>query len=325
MYAPEFPQNLKWINSEPLTIAELRGKAVLIDFWTYSCVNCIRTLPFLNAWHKKYSPSGLVIVGVHTPEFDFEKNYNNVERAVNGFKINYPVALDPDYKVWNLYDNHWWPRKFLIDAEGRIVYDHVGEGGYQETEKKIQEVLSGIDRGFKPPDLEKESGGRNMVCHPTTPEYYLGYERGSYGNAEDIHDGESFLYSDSTPHKVNRAYLKGQWLVASQYAEHASESPDFSDCISLNFEAAEVNVVAQSRDGDEIPAKIYFNGEAISKEYAGEDVKLENGETTVVFSAPRMYRLFDSKLHATGEIKIAVEKPGLQLFAFTFGGCIESL
>lgn len=324
MYAPEFPQGLIWLNSEPLTIAGPKGQVVLIDFWTYSCINCLRTLPYLKAWHKKYSSEGLVIVGVHTPEFEFEKNRSNVERAVSDLGIEYAVVLDSDYRIWNLYSNHWWPRKFLVNPSGRIVHDHIGEGGYRETEEKIQEEIAVLNPSLELPELEEEEGGRNMVCHPTTPEYYLGYSRGSYSNSENIQHGASFDYRNDAPHHVNRAYLKGHWLVADEYAEHSEFASGFADYLALNFEAAEINVVAQSRDGDEIPVKVLLNGEPLPPDVAGEDVKTENGEAAVLIKTPRMYRLFDSKLHTAGELKLMVEKPGAQFYAFTFGGCVES-
>lgn len=323
MYAPEFSQGLIWLNSEPLTVAGLKGQVILIDFWTYSCVNCLRTLPYLKAWHKKYSSEGLVIVGVHTPEFEFEKNRANVERAVKDLDVEYAVVLDPDYRIWNLYSNHWWPRRFLINPSGRIVYDHIGEGGYRETEGKIQEEILTLNPAFKPPSLEEEKGGRNMVCHPTTPEYYLGYARGSYGNSESIQHGASFDYQDSAPHRPSRTYLKGHWLIADEYAEHGQLAPRSADYLALNFEAAEINVVAQSRDGDEVTVKLLLNNESLSPGVAGEDVKIENGEAVVTVKTPRMYRLFDSKLHTAGELKLTVEKPGAQFYAFTFGGCVE--
>src|SRR5688572_7548455 len=131
-----------YINSEPITLADLRGKVVLVDFWTYSCINCIRTIPYLNAWHEKYADNGLVIVGVHTPEFEFEKDYNNVKAAVEKFDIQYPVAQDNEKGTWEAYENRYWPRKYLIDNEGYVRYDHIGEGAYAETEKVIQSLLA---------------------------------------------------------------------------------------------------------------------------------------------------------------------------------------
>lgn len=148
--APELVGIAEWINSNPLTIESLRGKVVLVDFWTYSCINCIRTQPYLNAWHEKYSDDGLVILGIHAPEFAFEKLPKNVEKAVKEADIKYPVALDNDFRTWNAYDNKYWPAKYLIDQNGNIVYKHFGEGEYAQTEEKIQELL-----GAKK-ELEKE-------------------------------------------------------------------------------------------------------------------------------------------------------------------------
>ena len=140
--APDFAGIERWINSEPLKIEGLKGKVVLVDFWTYTCINCIRTLPYLKEWDKKYKDRGLVIVGVHTPEFEFEKKYENVVNAVNEYQIKYPVAQDNDYATWRAYQNRYWPHKFLIDMDGYIRYDHIGEGAYEETEKMIQQLLN---------------------------------------------------------------------------------------------------------------------------------------------------------------------------------------
>src|SRR3989338_7660943 len=135
--APEFVGIEKWINSEPLKIEQLKGKAVLVDFWTYTCINCIRTLPYLKEWDKKYRDKGLIIVGVHTPEFEFEKKYENVIKAVNDYQLKYAVAQDNNYATWSLYQNRYWPHKYLIDVDGYIRYDHIGEGNYDETERMI--------------------------------------------------------------------------------------------------------------------------------------------------------------------------------------------
>ena len=139
---PELARISGYINTDPVTLEELRGNVVLVDFWTYSCINCIRTIPYLNAWHDKYADDGLVIVGVHTPEFEFEKDYNNVKAAVEEFKIQYAVVQDNEKGTWKEYENRYWPRKYLIDNEGYIRYDHIGEGSYAETEKVIQSLLS---------------------------------------------------------------------------------------------------------------------------------------------------------------------------------------
>ncbi len=176
---PEFPPRLTWLNSGSLSMKKLLGKVVLVDFWTYSCVNCIRTLPHLKRWHKLYADKGLTIIGVHTPEFAFEKDKEKVAAAIKHSKIDYPVVLDPDYKIWNLFANRWWPRKFLVDHDGSIVYDHIGEGGYGETEAEIQNALRAI--GVEDlPDIDADEGPGGGICQKTTPEIYLVFLRGGF-------------------------------------------------------------------------------------------------------------------------------------------------
>ncbi|HUG97054.1 MAG TPA: thioredoxin family protein, partial [Nitrososphaera sp.] len=180
--APELAQISGYINTDPVTLGDLKGKVVLVDFWTYSCINCIRTIPYLNAWHEKYADDGLVILGVHTPEFEFEKDYDNVRAAVEKFEIEYPVAQDNEKGTWKEYENRYWPRKYLVDNEGYIRYDHIGEGAYAETEKVIQSLLSEraayiganatIDQSIsRPENAQSVNFGRI-----DTPELYFGYQ-----------------------------------------------------------------------------------------------------------------------------------------------------
>lgn len=284
MRAPEFPENLKWLNSGPLKMSELKGEAVLIDFWTYSCVNCIRTLPYLKDWHEKYRNKGLVIIGVHTPEFEFEKHPENIEKALEDFGIKYPVVLDSDYLIWNLYANHWWPRKFLINKDGKIVYDHIGEGGYKETEEEIQKTLLEINPSFKLPAVieEKGSGG---ICYPTTQETYLGLARGRAGGVWEY---------------------KGDWEIFPEYIQHKTDTKEFSDYILLRYEANEVNLVLGTSDGKPAAIKLENNGEAVKEFIVGQY---------------KMYNLLKLDKHSGGELKIYSNSANLQAYAFTFGGC----
>ena len=171
--APEFEGIEAWINSQPLTMASLRGKVVVLDFWTYSCINCLRTLPHVKAWYDAYREDGLVVVGVHTPEFAFEREPDNVERAVRDHGIDYPVALDPDFGTWQAWDNQYWPAKYFVDRQGRIRYAHFGEGDYEESEEIIRELLAeGGDGSLVSDEIEDET-----PTGPQTPESYLGYGR----------------------------------------------------------------------------------------------------------------------------------------------------
>src|SRR3989344_2278837 len=216
--APNFIIIENWINSDPLSIEDLKGKVVLVDFWTYTCINCIRTLPYLKNWDEKYRDKGLVIVGVHTPEFNFEKKYENVLKAVNDYKLKYAVAQDNNYVTWNLYQNRYWPHKFLIDIDGYIRYDHIGEGAYEETEKMIQSLLKermerlnqkdGIETNMSKPEEVIDVDFFNV----RTPEIYFGYQfdRGNLGydglSPESVAD---FKYPPIS-HK-NYVYLDGKW------------------------------------------------------------------------------------------------------------------
>jgi thiol-disulfide isomerase/thioredoxin len=219
--APELTKISGYINSEPITLADLRGKVVLVDFWTYSCINCIRTIPYLNAWYKKYADDGLVIVGVHTPEFEFEKDYNNVKGAVERFGINYPIAQDNEKQTWNAYENRYWPQKYLIDSEGYIRYDHIGEGAYAETEKVIQSLLaertehSGVNFTIDQTISNPESVQNINFGRINTPELYFGYQYAMepLGNSEGYRPDQIVKYTlpdDTTNIVPNRIYLAGE-------------------------------------------------------------------------------------------------------------------
>ncbi len=219
--APELTKISGYINSKPITLADIRGKVVLVDFWTYSCINCIRTIPYLNSWYEKYADDGLVIVGVHTPEFEFEKDYNNVKGAVERFGIKYPVAQDNEKQTWNAYENRYWPRKYLIDSEGYIRYDHIGEGAYTETEKVIQSLLTErtehSDLNFT---LDQTVGNPQSTQSVNfdkinTPELYFGYQYATepLGNSEGYKPDRIVKYTipNDTNIVPNRIYLGGEW------------------------------------------------------------------------------------------------------------------
>lgn len=286
--APEFPNDLQWFNSKPLMIAELKGRAVLIDFWTYSCVNCLRTLPHLRHWHELYSDKGLVIIGVHAPEFEFEKNPSNVRRALKEFDIKYPVVLDSDYLIWSLYSNNAWPRKFLINKEGRIIYDHSGEGDYEETEQAIQNSLLEINREVGLPEIQKTAGAENNgVCYPATSEIYLGSLRGR--------PGKIWNYG-------------GDWKIHSEFIEHQNKGGDLKDFISLHFESFEVNLVMGTKDSQPAELKLELDGQPFG------NIKIMDY---------KMYNLLKFNDFRRGQLKIYCNSDQLRAYAFTFKGCKE--
>lgn len=319
--ASEFPKKLTWLNSNSLTLKSLSGKPVLIDFWTYSCINCIRTLPHLSAWHNAYKDLGLTIIGVHTPEFDFEKDQTNVEKAIEKFDIQYPVVLDNDYKIWNLYANRWWPRKFLIDSHGSIVYDHIGEGGYAETEQAIQKAL--IEIGAKDlPAIKPDMSVGGGICYRTTPETYLGFLRGRFGNVSSKTPNKEDVYTDTDQHEESMVYLKGHWHVSSESLRHERKLPHASEYLLLKYSAFSINLVMGSLDSKSAKIEIELDSRPLPEDMAGEDVKInKDGKATVTVKESRMYRLIDSDTYHRGKLKIKTSSGNLELFAFTFGGC----
>ncbi len=306
--APELIPGGEWFNSDPLTLAELaqQDKVVLIDFWTYSCINCIRTLPYLRTWHEKYADDGLVIIGVHAPEFEFEKDPENVQQAISDFQLEYPVVQDNEFSTWRAYENRYWPAKYLIDKDGRVRYYHFGEGAYDETEAKIQELLnetgSTVESAIDNPDYEIFS---------RTPELYLGYWRIEYlVSPEQLREDQQQTYSAPARISDNGFAYIGPWTVTEKYAIPAAGSS-----LQLNFEAREVFLVMRSTDGSPHPVEILLNGTPVSEEQKGEDVT--DGIVTV--QKDRLYKLI--KLPNAGRELLELRFPegNIEVYAFTFG------
>lgn len=288
--APELAGISHWINSDPQTIASLKGKVVLIDFWTYSCINCVRTLPYVTKWYDTYKDKGLVVIGVHTPEFAFEKVTGNVENAVKADKINYPVAQDNDYKTWTAYKNQFWPAHYLIDKDGNIVYTHFGEGSYDETEKAIRTLL-GIDGDYQAPQ-PAESNQAN------SPEMYFGLARQKqFASTEKASTSEQ-IYTYPKKLGDNQFALEGNWQFNQETAIHNN---GFGR-IKLNFNAAKVFMVAQSAEPTTI--RVYVDGTLIKG---------------VVVSNSDLYQLYDSIAGGKHTMEIEVPDSGFQAFTFTFG------
>ena len=336
--APELRGIVGWVNSEPLLIQELKGKVVLVDFWTYTCVNCIRTFPYLKLWHAKYADDGLVILGVHTPEFDFEKKTENVRNAVDEYGLDWAVAQDNDYATWNAYQNRYWPAKYLIDKDGIIRYTHFGEGAYTETEEKIRELLeeAGADLVELNPELPN-----NQPLDPAyssdrtariTRELYGGWERGypqvmfggGYVANEEYYDqGDTVVtYADEEEHKRDLIYLQGDWLNSRESLTHGRETTDFEDHIALNFSAKTVNAVIKPEGEDSEPFKVLvtLDGQFLDESTKGADVVIEeDGRTFLYVDEPRLYAIINAPSYGSYELKLSSNSPHFALFAFTFG------
>lgn len=322
--AAEFPKGLEWLNASPQSLKSWRGKkVVLIDFWTYSCINCQRTFEHLKRWHKAYAGKGLEIVGVHSPEFAFEKDSAHVAAAIKEFGLTYPVVLDPDFKVWELYGNQHWPHHYLIDKNGYIVYDHAGEGGYAETEMHIQKALKEL--GAKDlPAIGPDSSLGGQVCYRTTPEIYLGFLRGALGNRKEFLPDSEESFEDPTKHEDDIPYLHGHWKVGGEYLEHSRKLALPNEYLVLKYSAFSVNLVMSTSDGRSATLELELDGRPVPKDFAGSDVRIEkDGRATVTIKEPRLYKLVNASLYHRGTLKLRTASGNLRLYAFTFGGCQE--
>lgn len=302
--APEITGIDRWINSDPLTIAQLKGKVVLIDFWTYSCINCIRTFSYLEEWYEKYKDKGLVIIGVHTPEFEFEKDASNVKKATERFGIAYPVALDNGYKTWQAYSNQYWPAHYLIDQEGIVRQFHFGEGGYLETENGIRQLL-----GLAP--MEKKMLEEKVFPRQLTAETYLGAAKAkSYQLDSPLKSGATISYHYTPPLRADHVALTGPWLVNEENAK--SEGSDST--LELNFLATNVYLVMDSAKPEKV--KVLLDGAPLPKMYFTKDIN-DSGE--IIVSEPRKYDVLNLK-EEYGRHRLLLKFPaGVKAYAFTFG------
>jgi cytochrome c biogenesis protein CcdA/thiol-disulfide isomerase/thioredoxin len=319
---PPLDGAVAWLNSPPLTADGLRGKVVLVDFWTYSCVNCLRTLPYVRAWYDKYKGQGLVVIGVHAPEFAFEKDLDNVRRAVKDLKVDYPVAIDNDYAIWRGFNNEYWPAHYFIDAQGRIRHHHFGEGGYEESEAFIRQLLeeahggvmasAPLDAGSVQPDV----GG--VALAPTTgevqsPETYVGYERAEHfaspGGA--VHDA-AHEYSMPPSLSLNEWGLAGSWTIADEKARLDKAGGR----IAFRFHARDLNLVLGPTSGGK-PARFVVR---VDGKEPGDDHGIDtDAEGRGSVSHQQLYQLFRAK-GAVIERTLEVEfLDPVDAYAFTFG------
>jgi len=284
-----------WLNSPPVTTEGLRGKVVLVDFWTYTCINWLRTLPYVRAWHERYADLGLVVIGVHTPEFPFERDEVNVRRAVEAMDVAYPVALDPDYAVWEAFANRYWPAAYLADGEGRIRHHHFGEGGYDEQERAIQELL-GVDSDLvsvDPVGFEAQADWASL----DSPETYLGAQQGQ---------------SQSPPGELslNRWSLEGDWSVEPRAVSGSGR-------LSFRFHARDVHLVMGPREpGDVVPFQVLLDGEAPGEAHGLDVDAAGGGEVT----EQRLHQLIRQRGRIDDRtLQLDFAAPGAEAYCFTFG------
>jgi len=334
--APDFKITGEALNinnsQQPITLNNLKGKVVLVDFWTYSCINVLRTLPYLIDWNSKYSDKGLVIVGVHSPEFEFEKNIGNLENAVKRYGIKYPVIQDNDHRTWSSYANNYWPRMYLVDDQGYIRYDKIGEGDYNQTEMAIQSLLSERDSKMGLETIESntksayvgrsiynQSNISSFLAQPVdfskikTPELYFGYNSkySSLGNPEGFHPEQVIEYTipSNSNIKPNTIYLEGEWKNNPDSMELQSESGK----ILLTYSAKSVNLVA----GGLGHGTVYEDNSLLSNNSKGVDVV---NESQFLIDGPRMYNIINHQTYSgTHSLIIDVKGKEFQAYTFTFG------
>jgi thiol-disulfide isomerase/thioredoxin len=312
---PEFVEIESWLNSQPLTSEDLRGKVVLVDFWTYSCINCIRTLPYVTGWYDKYKSQGFVVIGVHTPEFAFEKERGNVAQAIERHQITYPVAQDNNYATWNAYANRYWPAHYLFDAEGNLRYTHFGEGKYDTTEANIQLLLAEAGQEVGSSAAAKADEGPDFK-KINTPETYLGYARSSLlGSQEFIAPNVRKTYSTPEEVVLNKYYLAGDWLVESERAVAVEGA-----YITYRYSAAAVNLVMSPPSGGPGLIKVSLDGKPVPEDLRGTDLFEQAGATWAKVESERLYFLIDSDSNY-GEHVLLIEfvTGGTSAYAFTFG------
>lgn len=316
-----------WINSPPLTLEGLRGKPVLVDFWEYSCINCLRTLPYLRAWYERYHKFGLEIIGVHVPEFAFGKDTTNLRRAFKELGITWPVVLDNEYQTWKKYDNNVWPREFLLDPQGLVVHDQSGEGNYRETETLIQKLIRKAQPDAKLPALlepVRSTDRPGSVCYRTTPELYAGYLRGSLGNPEGYTRDKIVTYADPKGElQEDLIYVAGSWKNNAEYMQRAG-SPTEKTWLGLQYHAKGVYAVIKPETEAGFRVWIEQDGLPLRKEAAGEDINFEGERAYLLIDNARMYRIVNNPEFGVHTLKLRPESDSFGLYAFTFESACQT-
>ena len=314
--APDIVGIAHYLNTTPKQLEErMKGKVILYDIWTYSCINCIRTLPYITAWNEKYSDDGLLIIGVHSPEFEFEKDKKNVELAIEKYGITYPVVMDNDWETWKAFENRYWPRKYVADHEGYIRYDHIGEGNYQETEKIIQQLLDerssalGMQIASAEPLVDIEEFKHTSF---RTPELYFGYKfaqgRNQLGSNEGFNQDKIIKYKEPESLDLHKFYLVGKWENRKDSMRLTS---DYGK-IKVLYHAKEVNIVT----ANQADLEIFLDGKPITKEHAGYDIESEN---KIKVTEPDLYNIISSHESGTHELEIKINQKDFEIYTFTFG------
>jgi thiol-disulfide isomerase/thioredoxin len=317
--APEFQGIVDWENTAPLKVADLHGKVVLVDFWTYSCINCQNTFPYLRKWHQAYKDPGLVIVGVHSPEFDFEKNVGNIQNAIKHYDVEWPVAVDSNMSTWNAYQNKYWPAEYLIDKDGKVRNVHFGEGEYDKTEGAIRALLADAGHSVGAAGADP---GRTPQGRPTQ-ELYAAAGRGFNIPAE--HPNQAYEYKDPGPdssghRKNNSIYWNGRWNIGNEFAEHARDAGPGQDYAVIDYQAGEAIMVAANGSAP-VQAYVTIDGKDVPGGDAGADIKYDaDGHSYVQVDRSDLYSLTKHLGFAQHILQVSPAGAGFRLFTFDFNG-----
>jgi thiol-disulfide isomerase/thioredoxin len=320
---PPLPQNYsseRYYNMKlaMLSQAALKGKVVLLDIWDYTCVNCIRTLPYIKSWAEKYKEKGLVIIGIHSPEFDFEKAPENLKAAIAKFGLNYANIADNDAEIWNSLRNEYWPAKYLFDKDGILRTMHTGEGEYQEFEAFLQKILLERDSMVKLPELTaivRASDKPGSVCYRPTPETYFGFARNNIGNSENTSPNKTTIFKAPMKLQEDKLYFDGAWKLSREFATPATKD---ESRLVINYQAKETNLVIHPQAEAGFKVIVEQDGKPVAKEDRGADISEEGGKTFLLVKEPRMYNIINNSKFGRFVLRLSSDSPSFGAYAFTF-------
>ena len=314
---------LVWLNSEELTLDSLRGKVVLLHFFDYSCLNSIHTYPYLLEWERRYAPLGLQVIGIHSPGFDFGLTPANVQDGVNRAGLTHPIAVDSDLKITGVYHNRYWPRLLLLDKAGLVRFDHTGEGKYAEAELMLQTLLRELNPRAELPAVMlpvHDFDRTNAVCYVTTPELYLGRTRGDFGNSEAASTNAVITFHLPAERESGVVYARGAWSIHNDYMRHAEDQDDLTDCLTLKYQATDLNVVMKPEGVYWMTVFVDQDGQPIPQNSAGTDISYDaDGQSFVKVDAARLYNLTHRQPHQSYEARLSLRGKGLSVYGFSFG------
>jgi len=331
--APEFPRRATWVNSEPLFFYHRRG-AWLVEFWDYTDLACLRTLPYLAEWHRRYADKGLTIVGVHSPRFAFARQRHLVEWALQEFGIEYPVLLDDYHGLWQAYGNDCWPTQYLIDVEGRVRYVHLGSGRYDEAETAIHVLLRELEPSLDLPPIMRALRAEDVsgtLCHPATPELYAGYERGRFGDPDGYVYDHTVMYEDPGEREEGVLYAQGQWHTASEYLAFMGEQ----GYLAFTYRAAGVNALLSPtwdkmalmlglQQGPVPRVTVWLDSRPLPSTDAGADIAYDRGgHSFVAIDRPRLFSLARHPCFGLHELRLSFSNRDVTVYALAFASRVR--